>query len=154
MSVVSNDAPATPLGRARAHTVQAHGVVEVNRQALGALEDAEPPEGGHAGESEVEVGQRGVLLRVHPIRTWTYTSIHSELTYLVRVRGLEDTAVVGDVRPLYLRGKRRRGVENKGVDLVLCAERDVASEAECGLVCDLPADVEEPDVGVVGLVPP
>ena len=81
MSVVSNDAPATPLGRARAHTVQAHGVVEVNRQALGALEDAEPPEGGHAGESEVEVGQRGVLLQVRPIRIWTYTSIHSELTW-------------------------------------------------------------------------
>lgn len=63
-----------------AHTVQVHGVLQIYRQALGALEDAEPPEGSHAGEGEVEVRQRGVFLSGRPVRTGPYTSTHSKLT--------------------------------------------------------------------------
>ena len=36
-------------------TLEVHCVLEVYRQSLARLEDAKPPEGGHAGEREVKV---------------------------------------------------------------------------------------------------
>ncbi len=52
------------LERGLALTVQTHRVLEVYREALAALEDPQMAERRHTTEGDVEVGKRGVWLRI------------------------------------------------------------------------------------------
>lgn len=113
----------------------------------------------------MQVRQRGGILftfrreRKESVRSETvqsYTIVHSNLarSHLVCLRRLEDTAVIGDVCPLYLRAARGVGVKEERLDLVFVEEGDVRPEVGPCLVRYLCAGVKEPDVGIRGLVPP